>query len=112
MRENPPYGILEGEGGNMPASQVRPPRRLMDIGLYPASDSAMRLPPTRQLTAIGGMEAGLFRPAWILSEHPSCLLAVFSCQGARLRLHQVSPSYNAILAVRDGGRAELWANAL
>ena len=32
----------------MPKSQVRPPRRLMDIGLYPASDSAMRLPPTRQ----------------------------------------------------------------
>src|SRR5712675_36753 len=40
---------FRGGGGNMPASPVRPPRRLMDIGLYPASDSAMRLPPTRHL---------------------------------------------------------------
>ena len=39
---------FRGGGGNMPTSPVRPPRRLMDIGLYPARDSVMRLPPTRQ----------------------------------------------------------------
>src|SRR6266568_419885 len=39
---------FRGGGGNMPASQVRLPRRLMDIGLYPARDSVMRLLSTRQ----------------------------------------------------------------
>jgi hypothetical protein len=43
---------FRGGGGNMPTSPVRPPRRLMDIGLYPARDSVMRLPPTRQNAAI------------------------------------------------------------
>ena len=66
----------------------------------------------RNSTAIGGTEPGVFRPAWILSEHPSCLVAVFNCQGARLGLHQVNPSYNAILAIRDGSRAGLRVNAL
>ena len=43
---------FRGGGGNMPPSPVRPPRRLMDIGLYPASDSVMRLLSTRHAPLI------------------------------------------------------------